>query len=76
MLHLTITLQYLAILFSFEPLLNGNGLATSHAPGYASPDGTVTPSVKLAPAKKIQENFDNIFNRIEVSNIGVRSIIL
>ena len=52
--HVTITLQYLGILCSFDPLLNGNGLATLHAPGYASPDGTVTFVVKLAPAKEIQ----------------------
>ena len=54
MIHVTITLQYLEMLWSFELLLNGKGLATLHAPGYASPDGTVTFVVKLAPAKEIQ----------------------
>jgi len=54
MLHVKIPLRYLAISCSFEPLLNGNGLAVSHAPGYASPDGTVTLLVKLSPVKEIQ----------------------
>ena len=61
MLHLTITQQYLVILHSYEPLLNGNGLAVSHAPGYASPDGTVTPVVKLSPAKEMKARLRKYF---------------
>jgi len=47
-------------------------LATSHAPGYASPEGTVTFVVKLAPAKEIHAKLVqfNIFKRTGLKNFA------
>ena len=72
-LHVQIVLHYLAIIFSFDPLLNGNGLATSHAPGYASPEGTVTLLVKRSPAKEIHAKLVqcNIFNRTGLKTLRI-----